>query len=46
MENKNITCKNCGSAFIYVRIKDREAVCRKCGHIQKLKEEKKDANSS
>jgi len=31
-------CKNCGSSLIYIRIKDKEKLCRQCGFIEKLEE--------
>jgi len=31
-------CKECGSAFVYVRIKEGSLVCRSCGHIERLEE--------
>lgn len=40
-EVKEIQCSNCGSKFIYIRIKDKSIVCRKCGHITKSEEDKK-----
>ncbi len=30
-------CENCGSTFTYFRIKDNSIVCRRCGHVTKLK---------
>ena len=39
MENLKKRCKECGSAFTYVRIKDRSVVCRNCGHIEKIRDE-------
>lgn len=42
MIEDKIKCVKCGSAFIYIRIKQKEVVCRKCGNIQKIKEEKID----
>lgn len=41
MEKKNnkIRCVKCGSKFVYIRIKDKQVVCRKCGTITKLKED-------
>lgn len=34
-------CEKCGSGFVYVRIKDKQIVCRTCGHVSELKEEEK-----
>ena len=31
-------CKKCGSAFVYVRIKEGSVVCRSCGNIDPLEE--------
>ena len=44
MEDKKekIRCANCGSTMIYVRIKDNTMVCRTCGHVTELEEDKKD----
>jgi DNA-directed RNA polymerase subunit RPC12/RpoP len=39
-KTKGPTCSKCGSTFVYIRIKDKEIVCRRCGHIEKLKEGK------
>ncbi len=36
-ENKKPKCKKCGSAFVYIRIKENSLVCRTCGHIEKIK---------
>lgn len=30
-------CEKCGSTFTYFRIKDNSIVCRRCGHVTKLK---------
>lgn len=38
-EKKKLECEKCGSAFVYVRIKDKQIVCRKCGHVSELKED-------
>jgi len=42
MEKKEETqkpkCKKCGSAFCYIRIKERSVVCRTCGYIEKMKD--------
>jgi transcription initiation factor TFIIIB Brf1 subunit/transcription initiation factor TFIIB len=38
-ENKKLECEECGSKFVYVRIKDNQVVCRSCGHISDLKKE-------
>ena len=32
---QNLRCINCGSRFVYVRIKTGDVVCRKCGFIEK-----------
>lgn len=29
-------CSKCGSAFVYVRIKEGSVVCRSCGNIDQL----------
>jgi len=29
-------CSKCGSAFVYVRIKEGSVVCRSCGNIDLL----------
>ena len=34
------SCKRCGSLFTYIRIKDQELVCRSCGHIEKVEDQK------
>lgn len=34
----NKRCKNCGSSLTYVRIKNKEVVCRNCGYITSLRE--------
>jgi len=39
-ENLKPRCSNCHSTFIYIRIKDKEKVCRNCGYIENLKEVK------
>ena len=44
-------CNKCSSTLTYLRIKDKEVVCRHCGNIEKIKDEEKkeekieDANS-
>lgn len=38
-QNK-LKCSKCGSGFVYVRIKDKEIVCRSCGHVEEKKEQK------
>jgi len=35
-----IKCKKCGKTTGYARIATKEWVCRSCGHIQPLPEEK------
>jgi uncharacterized Zn-finger protein len=35
-EEKVVKCSYCGSKFIYIRIKNNECVCRKCGKVKKL----------
>ena len=35
-------CKQCGSTQVYVRLTTKELVCKTCGHIQDLNEEKLD----
>lgn len=37
-ENNKIRCEKCGSTLIYMRIKTKERVCRKCGFIKSLNE--------
>lgn len=32
----NNKCEKCGSGENYIRFKEEERVCRKCGHIQKI----------
>jgi transcription initiation factor TFIIIB Brf1 subunit/transcription initiation factor TFIIB len=36
MDSK-IRCKKCNSDQVYTRIKTNEIVCKKCGHIEKVK---------
>lgn len=36
---KKKKCENCGSRFVYVRLKEKSVVCRSCGHIQKIEED-------
>lgn len=36
--NKRKVCSNCGSGFVYVRIKEGSVVCRSCGNIDQLEE--------
>ena len=43
-DKQGVECKKCGSKFTYVRIKDKTRVCRSCGHIEKIGEEKEDGN--
>jgi len=31
-------CERCGSGFTYFRLRDKELVCRSCGHIEKKKQ--------
>lgn len=38
-------CSNCGSLLTYVRVKDKEKVCRSCGYIEKL-DKKEDGGTS
>lgn len=33
-------CKKCNSTFTYVRFRDKSRVCRNCGNIEKLEENK------
>jgi len=33
MENKK-RCEKCDSTQVYVRLRTKEMVCQKCGHIQ------------
>lgn len=41
-ENRNKTrCKSCGSLQTYIKIEANERVCRKCGHIEKIKKQEK-----
>lgn len=44
-ENR-IKCNNCNSGSGYLRVKDKEWVCRSCGHIQKIEGEKEDGGST
>lgn len=37
-EDHKLRCEFCNSAFVYVRIKTKELICRSCGHIAKIKE--------
>lgn len=37
-EEKRPACKNCGSKFVYIRIKDNSVVCRSCGYVEKREE--------
>ena len=30
-------CSKCGSKMVYVRIKNEELVCRRCGNVDKLR---------
>jgi ribosomal protein L37AE/L43A len=30
-KQEKLRCKRCNSAFVYVRIKDKSLICRKCG---------------
>lgn len=51
MDKKNrLRCKDCGSLFVYVRLKENQCVCRSCGKVNPLEEKpeenKEDANSS
>ncbi|MFH1431301.1 MAG: hypothetical protein ABIG37_02430 [Nanoarchaeota archaeon] len=40
---KVIRCEECGSTLTYMRFKTNDRICRKCGHIEIVKElEKKD----
>jgi len=39
-ENQN-RCSKCNSTFIYIRIKDKQKVCRKCGNIENIGEVKR-----
>ena len=32
-DGARLRCSFCGSAFVYVRQKTKEVVCRSCGHI-------------
>jgi protein-arginine kinase activator protein McsA len=31
-------CNKCNSTFTYIRIRDRQRVCRNCGNVEDLKE--------
>lgn len=33
-------CKSCGLRGAYIRLKTKDVVCRNCGNIEKIKEEK------
>lgn len=51
VDKKNrLRCKDCGSLFVYVRLKENQCVCRSCGKVNPLEEKpeenKEDANSS
>ena len=40
-EKKNeviLICRKCGSGDIYTRIGSNERVCRRCGNVEKIKE--------
>jgi len=32
-------CIKCSSTFGYLRIKDKQWVCRSCGHVEEIKED-------
>jgi len=34
---KKMRCEECNSAYTYTRLSRMERVCRKCGHITKIK---------
>lgn len=34
-------CSKCNSKLIYIRIKDKQRVCRSCGFVEDLKDLKK-----
>lgn len=33
-------CSKCNSTFTYIRFKDKERVCRSCGYVERLEEDK------
>lgn len=45
MENKKreeevqeeFRCKNCGSKLTYIRLKEKQRVCRSCSHVEEIK---------
>jgi len=39
-EKEKPRCPKCNSSFGYFRIKDKEFVCRSCGHIEEIEEDK------
>ena len=39
-EQQRHRCENCSSTFCYLRVKSNQWVCRSCGNIEKIKEEK------
>lgn len=44
VSGEKLFCSKCKSHFVYIRLKTKEKVCRKCGNIEKL--EGKDGISS
>lgn len=34
-------CLKCNSSFVYIRIRDHQKVCRSCGYIEDILEDKK-----
>ena len=39
-EGKDISCSKCGSKFTYIRLKEKSRVCRSCGNIDLIVEDK------
>ncbi len=37
-KSKSPKCKACGSGSVYVRIKKKSLVCRRCGHIEPIED--------
>ena len=40
-QKEKVRCESCGSAFVYIRIRENSVVCRSCGNIQLLTKQNK-----
>ena len=35
-EKEKSRCTKCGSTLVYIRIKDKQKVCRSCGNVEEM----------